>query len=240
MDEVGKHFLNQLSDYLHQNSNQITCSGVYKIYFDFWDALKCYKGNSNGFTGLSELLILRVLLEYLGGGELEPLTKDVRYFKLKSYKDTLIAPDHPFPIIDETGKQKSCRPDITIYRPEGNLDSILNEKFEKIKRERLLKTDKVFSVIEVKVYLQDNEKTAKATFQKLSQIHDKYSKMRALFLIFDGLKEKKKKKRQAFQYLKTTEENNEWFSFLSLRDNNQSLSELFQAKLQLPQILLSE
>jgi hypothetical protein len=59
---MGEKFLKEIDHYLANNYQNLTCNDIHDMYFDFiFKVLKDFKGNSNGFTGLSEYLIFRFL-----------------------------------------------------------------------------------------------------------------------------------------------------------------------------------
>src|SRR5574341_84731 len=66
-DNMGRRFLEEIDSYIKKYLRTWTCSQVHEFYFRFFYDLKEFKGNSNGFTGLSEYLIFRSLYHLLGG-----------------------------------------------------------------------------------------------------------------------------------------------------------------------------
>ncbi len=58
-------FLDGLDTYLHDNLTTLAGNDLWNIYDYFWKKVKQYRGNANGFTGLSEFLIFRFLYHLL-------------------------------------------------------------------------------------------------------------------------------------------------------------------------------
>ncbi len=58
-------FLDGFDTYLYDNLTTLTGKDLWSIYDYFWKKVKQYRGNANGFTGLSEFLIFRFLYHLL-------------------------------------------------------------------------------------------------------------------------------------------------------------------------------
>lgn len=136
---------------------------ISRIYWGFWKKLKFVKGNSAGFTGLSELLVLKTILVYLKNKGINfkisdrPLTQDTYYFEaVKQGKQIILSHNLSIKALKEKGvidytpiSNRDCRPDILlavnrkpialmqlkIYTPSPK-----NMKIEVKKCEEMLKT----------------------------------------------------------------------------------------------------
>lgn len=216
--DVGSRFLKKLDIYLETNWQKLTCGHIAETYFNFLKALKPFKGNSNGFTGLSEYLILRLLLHQLGDWKVRLRSEDTRYFESKYYENLCIAPEYPIVIgVNEKGRQKSCKPDIIVY--ESDMTSRKNIK-------------RLTSVIEIKVFLTNGLTTAKNTVRKLRTIHGFHPEMRALLIVFVKLSDEGK----IWSYLKDIKSTDQWFDFCSLRENGELLWKVLQKGLDLERL----
>jgi hypothetical protein len=176
--QIGVKFLEELDILIAENWRNLRCNQVHDMYFDFWRKLKNLKGNSNGFNGLSELLILRILYQHLGGFEhkdgfkkdLEKRSKDTRWFVSTSNKRICIAPEYPFKIgMTEKGRDKLAKPDIVIYEYEES-------SYARIK--------KLIGAIEVKTYLPNSSQTVEETVKTLGLIRNRHLEMLSSLIIF--------------------------------------------------------
>jgi hypothetical protein len=61
----GRDFLTTLDTCLEEKCLTLQCKTVFDTYYDLFDGLKDLKGNSNGFTGYSEILVFRILYHWL-------------------------------------------------------------------------------------------------------------------------------------------------------------------------------
>jgi hypothetical protein len=155
--KIGKRFLKELDGFLAANYPILKCRDIHQIYFTFWNDLKCFKGNSNGFTGLSEYLIFRFLYHQLGDSfKAEEFTHDTKEFvrndlRLRQSIAVRVNENRYFP-------------DITIYK--GDKDNLI-------------------AVIQIKVYLTHTMKEVQKemeTFRSLRKIASR--NFRALLIIY--------------------------------------------------------
>jgi hypothetical protein len=83
---IIKDFLKNLDLFIATNLDTLTCADVYNIYSDFFHDLKQFKGNSSGFTGLSEYTIFRIFYHLLGGNfEPKQITNDSLRFQISRW-----------------------------------------------------------------------------------------------------------------------------------------------------------
>lgn len=60
-------FFKSLDSYLMENLKKLSCNDIYNIYSNFGSEMQKIKGNANGFTGISEVIIFRYLFALCGG-----------------------------------------------------------------------------------------------------------------------------------------------------------------------------
>lgn len=153
--KTGRKFLEELDGFLAKNYPKLKCNDVRKIYFNFFDDLKDFKGNSNGFTGLAEYLIFRFLYHQLGGSfEPRDATPNIKEFVRDDLRIWLSMS------VETNGNRH--RPDIALWQG-GNL----------------------MAVIQIKIYLTNGMKEVQKelkTFQSLRKINPR--DFRALLIIY--------------------------------------------------------
>lgn len=160
MDEVREicnTFLNDIDGFLETNLDTLTCADIYNIYSNFYMDLKNYKGNSSGFTGLSEYLIFRFFYHMLDVS-FSPIqiTPDLYEFKSSDGKYRI---GQSIPI--KIGNRK-LYPDIVVY-----------------------KNNALFLVAEIKLYLTSGIKDLKKDIQKLTEINNKYPGTKGIFISYN-------------------------------------------------------
>ncbi|MDP2836358.1 MAG: hypothetical protein Q8N97_05195 [Methanobacteriaceae archaeon] len=162
--EIGINFLNSFDKYIAENINDLTTLDIFTMYFDFFEDLKRFKGNSNSFTGLGEYLLFRYLYNYLGGSfKAVPITKELFIFKSLE-NDYCIGQSSPI-----TVESKKYYPDIMVY-----------------------KNNEPFLVAEIKLYLTSGLKDLENDINKLKHIHKNYPNSKCLFICFKGFSKKGK------------------------------------------------
>jgi len=108
---ICNNFLTDLDGFLHDNIDYLTCSDVHDIYSDFFRDLKDFKGNSSGFTGLSEYIIFRFILHLLGSSFVKVKKTDELY--------EFASKDGIYRIGQNTPLKTSSKryyPDIIVYK----------------------------------------------------------------------------------------------------------------------------
>lgn len=143
--------------------SELTAYDIFTIYFDFFEDLKKFKGNSDGFMGLSEYLLFRYLYNYLGGSFKPVLLKSVYIFESQE-KNYMIGQNIPLYI-----DSKTFKPDIIVY-----------------------KDNEPVLVIEIKIYLTNGMKSLERDINKLKHIHSQYNNATCLFICFCRISEKGK------------------------------------------------
>lgn len=152
-------FLKDLDKFLGKNLGNLTCADIREMYFDFYWELKNFKGNSSGFTGLSEYIIFRLIYNLLGGSFEKRAISQWLYEFVSTDKIYRIGQNTPI----TAGNQKFY-PDIIVY-----------------------KNDNPFLVIEIKIYLTYGIKTLMGDIDKLNVINSMYPNSKGLFIIYDDI-----------------------------------------------------
>lgn len=156
---IGKKFLEDTETYLRRNIHRLRCNDIHNAYSGFFDVLKEFKGNSNGFTGLSEYLIFRFLYYLMGTFDRERVHWSTGFqFVSKSDRNFRIGQSLRICI-----GSKRFYPDIAI-----------------------LDKDELIAVIQIKIFLVQGSKEIDKELEKLEQLRRKYKKMKALLIIFSG------------------------------------------------------
>lgn len=160
MDEARKicnTFLSDIDRFISDNLEDLTCSDMYNIYSNFYQDLKMFKGNSSGFTGLSEYLFFRFFYHHLGGS-FNPIqiTPDLYEFRSKDGKYR-IGQSIPIKVGD-----RRYYPDIVIY-----------------------KEDNLILVAEIKLYLTSGIKDLENDIKKLDAINKEYPGTKGLFISYN-------------------------------------------------------
>lgn len=155
---ICRNFLVEMDNYCANNLNNLTCCDIFDIYASFFQDLKIYKGNSNGFTGLSEYLIFRYIYHLLGGSFERVQIKDSYKFKSKDEK-CIIGENLPVKI-----GSKEYRPDIVIYR-----------------------NDKLILAIEIKLYLTSGLESLVRDLEKLKLIHKHHPSAKGIFISYSPI-----------------------------------------------------
>ena len=103
----------------------MTCYDFSRLYYDFFEELKDQRCTSSGFTGMSELLVFRLVLKLMKSGfQPKNITKDVKRFVREN---VWIEQGHSIRLKKPLGEQKSIVPDLAIYE-NGNLESVISIK----------------------------------------------------------------------------------------------------------------
>jgi len=192
--DIGRYFLAQLDNHLSSNLETLTGHDVWRIYSDFWHLLKEFKGNANGFTGLSEYLLFRYVYYMLGGSFTRqpcPESKDLYQF-VSEADDSLIIGQSMRLVVEG----RRYYPDIAIFH-HGRL----------------------VAVCSIKIYLTGGWNTVTSEVAKLEGMRSRYPEMRALLVTFSPLSDRG----TIYPQLKRVADDNEWFSFVILKDNVQPL-----------------
>ncbi len=150
-------FLEEVDQYISARYKTLTCDNICAIYFQFFQDMKALKGNSNGFTGLSEYLVFRSVYHLLGGSfEQVKLTNDLYVFDSKRDKGLRISQSTR---VDSRGRR--LYPDIAVSHARNLL-----------------------AVCQIKIYLTNGSKTIQAELEKLDYLKKCYADLNALLLVF--------------------------------------------------------
>ncbi len=199
---IGKRYLDDLDTYLAQNLHRVTCNDIQEIYYKFFEDLKEFKGNANGFTGLSELLVFRFLYHLLGGSFERRTVQGSRHlFEFVS------GPERSLRIAQSARVLVDGRryyPDIVIFH-----------------------RDRLVMVAQIKLFLTGGVKTIDQEMATLAQLRRHYPEMQALLIIFLG----SKKRGKVLSYLEKTATETQWFKYLILQQNDELFWKVLQKHL---------
>lgn len=156
--------LKRLDDELKEHLLSRTGVELKQTYTDFWRSLKEYRGNANGFTGLSEFLVFRFLYHLLERHLKTPftayrLTSDLRQFVAG---DVTIGQSTPVQL--ETNKK--VYPDISLYVGKDLL-----------------------RIISIKIYLTSGVRTIETEKAMHGRLKSEYPDLKTLLLIYHGVPE---------------------------------------------------
>lgn len=211
----GKKFLEDIDEYISRQYLALTCDDIGKIYFQFFEDMKFFKGNSNGFTGLSEYLIFRLLYHLLGGDfKAEPISEShwsLYNFTSKSNRDLQLSQST---CVDKkvTGRGR-IYPDIGVWYGK-----------------------KLIAVCQIKIYLTNGVKEVRDELDKLDCLKKAYSDLQALLLVFNEISGKGK----VVKLLKEEVTKKPWFRYCSLKGNSQLLNNVLKEGLNLDRIPIAK
>jgi hypothetical protein len=152
--------IGKIDCYLKAHLARITGKDFSDAYTEHFERLKTIQGNSEGFTGLSELLILRFLLQVLPGPFEPEERSNQTLWEFKSKSQDHLRVCHTVQIQDDAGKKQ--KPDFSIWKGEDDL----------------------IAVIEVKLWLVQGLKTAREAIDRLKRLHGRHQQMRALLITY--------------------------------------------------------
>jgi hypothetical protein len=156
--DLGRSFLQKVSDYLGANLTTLTCEQMDGLYGRFYETLKEFKGNANGFTGLSEYLIFRHLYHLLGGQfTREQVSKHLWQFRSKADPALIIGQS-----IRVTVAGRRYYPDIAVFH-----------------------TGELVAVCSIKLSLEFGLKTAESDLDRLAELRRYHPDMRALMVLYN-------------------------------------------------------
>ena len=161
---IGEKFLQDIDKFLAQNYQTLKCSDIHDIYFKFFSALKEFKGNSTGFTGLSEYLIFRFFYHLLDGSFRSVKVTQAGLREFVSDKGWRISQGTP---VEVNGERHY--PDIVVYRDE-----------------------ELKAIAQVKVYVTGGLKEIRREIATLKKLKNTHAALRALIIVFNKLPHKGK------------------------------------------------
>ncbi len=207
ISNIGNQFLQGIDRYLADNYLNLKCADIPNMYFQFTRSLKKFKGNSNGFTGLSEYLIFRFLYHWLGG-EFErkdiPGSQDLSEFISKHNNNLRIGQSVP---VSLNGQR--CNPDIVIYE-----------------------SGRLVAAVEIKIYFSGGVKQIARERERLEKLRKCYPEAQVLWIVLWKLSTKGK----ILSALKEMKKGRQWFNFLNLEPNNEPFGSELQKYLDLERL----
>ncbi len=189
-------FFSGLDSYLKNNLHAITGKDIRRIYTAFSNKLKQYRGNANGFTGLSEFLIFRMLYHLLRerldfSFEPERLTPDLFVFSTKD-RHFFLGQSTPVSM-----GNKKVYPDVSLSKGK-----------------------EMFRIISIKLYLTTGLGEIEKEYEVFRLLKDHFPNLKCLLLIF-GLVPKSGKIRRRMEDLK---QDRAGFDYRILDENEASLA----------------
>jgi len=202
-----------IDKWIEEHYKSITCEDIANTYWEFEETLKRYRSTCADFTGLSELLIFRILLHYLNEGLGAKLnTKYINKEKVYMEGDLI-------PFIDEGKKLK--------------IGQTLKIKLENARYKKpdisLFSNEKLYGVVQIKTY-KVSPAAFKNEFDGLEVIKRIFPSMKALFVLYSGKIDDEYKKVMG---------KNQWCSIILERNKSKFIDELERA-LSLKQYVKSE
>ncbi len=226
-ERMGKHFrdgLEGMDRLLNENVEGLACKDIADTYLSVighleehltcpHGILKELRGNSHGFTGLSEFLVFRLLLHQishqLGGGfhpQQCPKSRDL--WEFVSTMDSRVKIGQSTRVERYRNKRPQY-PDISLWQG-----------------------DKLIGVVQIKIYITNGRKEINSEVEKLKKLRKMHRDLRALFLVFHGVPEKSYLRDELERKMKTYD----WFSYLILQEKENPLAEELQRGLKLERL----
>lgn len=172
---------------------ELSCNEFAQLYWSFSDELMKYRCTSAGFSGFSELLVFRLVLNLLGGVkafESKQLTPDLCEYV---NGEKTVQQNSSFEITSSNSKQFRVLPDIAILH-----DGLLQ------------------SMISIKTYIL-GPSVLEEELEKIDLIHKEYPRLKVLLLVFSsGTSE------NCDKILSDFSEGKNWFKTQFLRDRNET------------------
>jgi hypothetical protein len=193
---IGRKFLEDIDKFIANHYQTLKCDDIQKIYEKFFNDLKDFRGSSSGFTGLSELLIFRLLYHQLGGQfKEEDFKKTTMKWFVSTTNNLKIGQNIPIQI---NGKDR--RPDIAIFHDNNEL----------------------MGIVQIKIYPADGIKEVKEEIKTLEIFKKLHSNLHALLIIF--YEPSKQKKGKIIPELERQKRDKKWFNFIILQGNDRILA----------------
>lgn len=203
----GKKFFHMIDQYISKRYCKLTRDDIHRIYFQFSQDMKDFKGNSNGFTGLSEYLLFRLVFHLLGGSfERRQITRDLYEFVSKAGDKLRISQSTP---VNE--KEKRLYPDIAISYAENLL-----------------------AICQVKTYLTRGKCEIESEFKKLDYLKSRYAHLKALLVVFMAVSNKGKILEYLNN---ETSQRGKWFRYLFLQGDKRVLANVLKEGLDLNHLM---
>lgn len=200
--EFGETFFKAIDSYMEKKYEDMSCDEVYRSYADFVHFVKENregKGSSSGFTGLSELLVLRFLIHLLGNDFDSKQIADGEVYKFVSKNNGTVL-THNAKV-----KKSKVRPDIVIYENEKGYED-----------------GNPFAVIEIKTYLTDSFETFYKAIGKIERIRSESKNLKAAIINYDKLSEKG----NVNQKIQDSVKQRNWLGYITLEENKKPLKEV--------------
>ncbi len=198
--QAGRSFLAETDRFLRENWETLRCCDVHDLYSDFFHELKVWRGNANNFTGLSEFLIFRFLMQQIGCEfQREQLNKDLfRFVSTTEEPPIMIAQGNPLSL---PGHNRPRYPDIQVHC-----------------------AGKLAAIIQIKLYVSGGVTEIRREIITLDEIHKHHPGVRALLIIFKRYAERSTILAQVEKSKKTRP----WFDILMLEGETKKFKDCLQ------------
>lgn len=206
----GRKLFEEIDQYISAQYRELTCDDIHRIYFQFFKDMKDFKGNSNGFTGLSEYLLFRSVFHLLGGSfEPRQITRDL--YEFVSTADEKICISQSTRVNELVTKGRRLYPDIAISYANNLL-----------------------AVCQIKIYLTQGAHEIESELEKLDYLKSCYADLKALLVVFMAVSNKGK----ISAYLDTeTSKRRQWFRYQFLQGDKRVLANVLEEGLDLNHLM---
>jgi hypothetical protein len=157
LSSIIESFLRNLDENIQKNIATLSCSDIKNAYDQLFESSKQYRGNSNGFTGLAEFLVFRVLYHSMG-----------EVFTRSEYTDDTYAfSSDNIEIGQNLGtkiKGKRYVPDILICKKRS-----------------------IVGIVQIKTYITNGTKEVKKELATFDTVHFNYPSSKGVLVVFNRL-----------------------------------------------------
>ena len=103
--------LEEVDELMSARWRLLTGDEVKALYDEFWYGVKELNGNAEGFTGLAEFVLLRFLVNMLGGAQPRSINKELSAFQCNLDGRCWITHTHAV----DVGGERGLKPDVGIW-----------------------------------------------------------------------------------------------------------------------------
>lgn len=193
-----KQFLSDLDEELRVNVKSIRCCDIYEIYFKLFDQLKMYRCNSSGFTGFSEFLIFRLILQ--------SFSCEFERYEISKDCNSFISRDRHIELTQGISLSRfrinlkpNISPDVAIW-----IDKRLS------------------TVFQIKTYLPKGINTFLSEMDNFKILRHKFPELKAVFLMYV----KPSSKGTIAKKINDHIQENDWLTVISLQGNSSKFYEV--------------
>jgi len=193
-------FMRELDGYIKKNISSIKCNDIFNMYQNFLDITNEFRGNSNGFTGYSELLLFRTIYHLLDADfKREKYHESGLYFFVSKKKKIWIGQN----IGIEVGASRRKYPDIVV----GDM------------------TNGIQGIIQVKIYFTYGRKGVQSEIELLKEFKTKYPNMKSIIILYYHPSPKRNKS-VVLDALNEYKGTLSWFDYCILQNNSETIGSI--------------